>query len=190
MIQAYGGCCLRCGECDPAVLTLDHIYDDGTVERDLHGVSARGGTKFYGRLKKEGWPTDRVQLLCFNCNIKKEAARRRAGVIKRWGEKETIDYSAAHANVPPPAHNTSGIKGVYWNAQKQKWHAKVSFKGQGINAGFYADIRDAARAYANKAKETWGEMAQIATEDEINAAYEKSLVVSEPKIVADALDLF
>lgn len=63
MIAAYGGACVCCGESNPGFLTVDHIAQDGHLERSIGG-----GCHLYGRLKKMGWPRDRYQLLCYNCN--------------------------------------------------------------------------------------------------------------------------
>ncbi len=68
-IAAYGGACACCGEREPKFLTIDHIYNDGATERK--GDRALTGTKFYLWLKQRGWPADRYQLLCFNCNCAK-----------------------------------------------------------------------------------------------------------------------
>lgn len=67
VIKSYGGHCLICGEIDPAVLTIDHIFDDGAEERKIR----YSGASFYRFLKKQGFPKDRYQLLCMNCNFRK-----------------------------------------------------------------------------------------------------------------------
>lgn len=77
MVEAFGGECLECGEDDPIVLVLDHIKDDGHIDRK-NGIE--GGFKLYQQLKKLGWPKDRHQLLCHNCNFKKEYKRRKDAV--------------------------------------------------------------------------------------------------------------
>lgn len=65
MIQAYGGRCCCCGERERAFLQLDHINNDGALERR----TTRGGTPMLAKIKKLGWPKDRDQLLCANCNF-------------------------------------------------------------------------------------------------------------------------
>jgi hypothetical protein len=180
MIEAYGGHCKGCGETDPIVLTLDHVNDDSNVEKELYGENARGGHKHYARLKVEGWPQERFQLLCFNCNARKEHKRRRDGIAERWGEFEGVDPHHRSAKMKIPAHNTSGIKGVFWNSQKRKWAARIMIDYKTVHLGFFSNIADAARAYATKAKEVWGENANVATEEEIAAAVEYH---SKPKLV-------
>jgi len=63
-IAEYGGCCACCGEREPIFLDLDHINNDGKDHRREVGNT----TVLMLRLKAEGWPKDRVQLLCSNCN--------------------------------------------------------------------------------------------------------------------------
>lgn len=67
-IEAYGGFCVCCGEKTPEFLTIDHINNDGNVERKIHGLS---GAALYRFLKDSGFPKDRYQLLCMNCNFAK-----------------------------------------------------------------------------------------------------------------------
>lgn len=54
-------------------------------------------------------------------------------------------------NKQAPATNTSGFKGVHWNAQKQKWQARVTSTIKGIkmttHIGFYSSAQAAANGY-------------------------------------------
>lgn len=68
VIKEYGGKCKCCGKAEPLFLTLDHVFNDGAAERkELFGGS-RGGLLQYRLVKKLGFPQDRYQLLCRNCN--------------------------------------------------------------------------------------------------------------------------
>jgi hypothetical protein len=70
IIEAYGGKCVCCGEDHYEFLTIDHINNDGYLERS--GVAKnRTGTKMYRWLLKNNCPKDNYQLLCFNCNCSK-----------------------------------------------------------------------------------------------------------------------
>jgi hypothetical protein len=64
VLAAYGGACACCGETIPEFLAVDHIHEDGSEHR-----KAIGGTgRLYEWLKKNNFPKDRFQLLCWNCN--------------------------------------------------------------------------------------------------------------------------
>lgn len=68
MFAAYGNSCSCCGESELLFLDLDHINNDGALDRQVNGC----GVKLLGRLKKAGWPKDQYQLLCSNCNQGKQ----------------------------------------------------------------------------------------------------------------------
>lgn len=69
VLAKYGGKCACCGEAEPLFLQLDHILGDGHSERRmvLSGKSNNPYT-FYRYVKRRGFPKDRYQLLCANCN--------------------------------------------------------------------------------------------------------------------------
>lgn len=71
MLIAYGTRCACCGETEPMFLTLDHIFNDGAEERGRLGNRRSVSTKFYRMIRDSGWPKDRYQLLCYNCNCAK-----------------------------------------------------------------------------------------------------------------------
>lgn len=80
MIAAYGGKCSCCNETDPVVLVLDHINDDAPVDRIIN--NHKGGYRMYADLRRRGWPKDNHQLLCHNCNFRKEYYRRNPNALK------------------------------------------------------------------------------------------------------------
>lgn len=65
VLSAYGGRCQCCGETTEEFLTIDHVYNDGAAHRKNIGG---GGSSTYIWLKRNGFPKDRFQLLCMNCN--------------------------------------------------------------------------------------------------------------------------
>lgn len=67
--------CLSCGKKNPSLLTIDHINENGSLERKKLGK--KGGIEFYLWLKKNKFPLG-YQVLCYNCNW-----------IKRYRKKET-----------------------------------------------------------------------------------------------------
>jgi hypothetical protein len=64
LLSALGWKCACCGETMPAFLTLEHKL--GRVEHK--GLTS---LQIYARAAKEGWPTDKYELLCMNCNFAK-----------------------------------------------------------------------------------------------------------------------
>ncbi|MCK5612573.1 hypothetical protein KAR91_62455 [Candidatus Pacearchaeota archaeon] len=75
----YGGECYKCAEKDYNALMFDHKANDGAEDRAING------RLLYYRLAKKSIRND-LQLLCANCNLKKEILRReeeREGSRKR-----------------------------------------------------------------------------------------------------------
>lgn len=68
VIAAYGGKCACCGESTYEFLGIDHIHGGGVKERK---ETKRRGKQFYAWLKRQGFPKDKYQLLCHNCNLAK-----------------------------------------------------------------------------------------------------------------------
>ena len=58
-----------------------------------------------------------------------------------------------------PTTNTSGIKGVYWSNDKQKWHAQIKQGGKQHHIGYYDDIKEAERVVRAKREELHGAFA-------------------------------
>lgn len=66
MLNALGWKCSCCGEDHPLFLTLDHVKNDGARARDQYNEQ-----QIYRLARREGWPKDRYQVLCMNCNFAK-----------------------------------------------------------------------------------------------------------------------
>lgn len=79
VILAFGGRCNCCGERQPMFLELDHIGNDGAAHRRRLG---RGSHGVYKSVKAQGFPRDRFQLLCANCN---QGRQRNGGVCPHHG---------------------------------------------------------------------------------------------------------
>mgnify|MGYP001248554429 CR=1 FL=1 len=65
------------------------------------------------------------------------------------------------ANSSIQKNNTSGYKGVYWNANRKKWQAQISVKNKVVSLGRFENIEEAARAYDKAAKENYGIFAKL-----------------------------
>jgi hypothetical protein len=44
--------------------------------------------------------------------------------------------------------NTSGVCGVFWNKNTQKWHAQIKFRGKPYHLGSWSDFRYAVKMQA------------------------------------------
>lgn len=70
--------CCKCGFDDIRALTIDHIDNNGADERrKLFGHRMYAGTTFYRWLRKNGYPNNGYQVLCFNCNWIKKTEHQR-----------------------------------------------------------------------------------------------------------------
>jgi len=58
-------------------------------------------------------------------------------------------------------NNTSGYKGVYWAKSNKRWRAQIKKDNKLIHIGMFDILEEAARAYDAKAKELFGEYAQL-----------------------------
>lgn len=72
--------CARCGIEDVDVLCIDHINGGGT--KHLKSLHISAGTGFYSWLKKKGFPEE-FQVLCANCNLKKQVELERGTIAPR-----------------------------------------------------------------------------------------------------------
>lgn len=67
VINEYGGKCVNCGINDYRILCIDHVNNDGYMERKNNPNTL----KIYLFLERIGCPKDRYQLLCHHCNFLK-----------------------------------------------------------------------------------------------------------------------
>ncbi len=96
----------------------------------------------------EGWDTDHE-----NGN----------GLDNRRENLRTATRAQNLQNRGKQMNNTSGVKGVYWHKQRQKWHAEIHARGQKHSLGLHATKEQAADAYQKAALSLHMEFAR--TED-------------------------
>lgn len=63
-------------------------------------------------------------------------------------------------NRGPMSNNTSGYKGVNWHKGHRMWRMNIQLQGK-QRTSYHHDIKDAARAYNEAAKELHGEFARL-----------------------------
>lgn len=68
VVNALGGQCTCCGESNFAFLAIDHIQNDGKDHRAKVGTSSG----VYRDVRRQGYPKDKFQILCHNCNVAKQ----------------------------------------------------------------------------------------------------------------------
>lgn len=73
----------------------------------------------------------------------------------------------------------SGIIGVVWNKQSQKWMAQIGINGKQIRLGFYDDIQEATRVRLQAEADYYGE---FATQRHLFEKYNISMVKTEDEL--------
>lgn len=84
--------CCRCGFDNIDALCLDHVNDDGAIERKKMNISCRGimnGSRIYEEIRKRNYPSG-LQVLCANCNLIKEIERKRSIRLQNPNYRERI----------------------------------------------------------------------------------------------------
>lgn len=69
--------------------------------------------------------------------------------------------SQNYGNAKLRSDNSSGIKGVIWNASRGKWNARISRQGRSFHLGSFDTSEEAAVAYEAAANEHFGEFARL-----------------------------
>ena len=76
IINHFGNKCKECGEADIRCLSLDHVNNDGYLDKKSEKGKRQITPTWYAKLYKlirENKPLPReLQLLCFNCHAKKD----------------------------------------------------------------------------------------------------------------------
>jgi transcription elongation factor Elf1 len=62
----YGADCRCCGETEVSFLSIDHVNNDGHLEKWPSGHRI-AGRQLYQRIVRDNYP-DKYQVLCMNCN--------------------------------------------------------------------------------------------------------------------------
>jgi predicted restriction endonuclease len=65
VLEHYGGKCACCGEVQNEFLSIDHVNNDGAIERKEKHLR---GPNLYSYIIKNGFPNS-YRVLCYNCNM-------------------------------------------------------------------------------------------------------------------------
>lgn len=82
----------------------------------------------------------------------------------RWSNLRCASQSQNMANVRLRATNTSGVHGVTWDKDRQKWRAQLRVGGKQVNLGRYDSKDEASEVVKAAAREQWGDFASWAAE--------------------------
>ena len=77
-----------------------------------------------------------------------------------WENLREANGSQNEANKSITNKNKTGVKGVYWNAVLNKYHAQIRINRKTKHLGYYQTIQEAAAAYKAAAILTFGEYAR------------------------------
>jgi hypothetical protein len=152
------------------ILSYDRVNGDlmwrarNSEDFQSHGDAVRWNARFAGKVagsisKTKGYRSIRIGfagymahvvawIIAYGCapsgeidHINGIRSDNRAENLRDVSRSENLRNAAKRAR------NTSGVVGVYWNKQANKWHGQVSAPdGRVISIGYYADIADAAHA--------------------------------------------
>lgn len=95
VFDVYGNFCVCCGETEKAFLTIDHIKGDGAEHRKILG----NRTLLYKSIRDEGFPKNKYQVLCHNCNWSKGAGVDGKCIHQRKVEQMFYDAQQAQQNL-------------------------------------------------------------------------------------------
>jgi hypothetical protein len=79
----------------------------------------------------------------------------------RWENLRPADYQGNAANRGLRADNTSGFKGVVWDARRELWAARIGLNGTQVYLGYYRSKEAAAAAYKAAAEHHFGEFFRV-----------------------------
>lgn len=78
----------------------------------------------------------------------------------RWCNLRKADESENRANSGRYANNTSGFKGVHFNARRGKYLATITYRGKTTALGAFDDPKTAGAAYRDAARRIHGQFAR------------------------------
>ena len=67
----------------------------------------------------------------------------------RWKNLRHVSRQCNMRNTGIPTNNTSGVKGVTWSKQKNRWQAQIKINGKNKYQGRYINFIDAVKARWN-----------------------------------------
>jgi hypothetical protein len=80
----------------------------------------------------------------------------------KWNNLRLGTQSQNMANAGKRSNNKSGHKGVHWHKQNNKWAVQIGMNSKRFHVGVFDDLEEAVSAYAEAARQRYGEFARSA----------------------------
>lgn len=109
MLDHFGRVCSCCGETNPFFLTLDHVKNDGASHRRESDFNEQ---QMYRIARREGYPKDKWQCLCMNCNFAK-------GHFGICPHAQGVDSDAAYEKLQMLARNYEHDYSIVTDKQRE-----------------------------------------------------------------------
>ena len=61
-------------------------------------------------------------------------------------------------------NNTSGVTGVNWDSEKQKWRSRININNKCINLGYFINFDDAVKVRKQAEKQYFGEFRYVGSD--------------------------
>ena len=117
--------------------------------REAGGIQQRSTLKYrLVRIDGKGYLAHRlIWFLTFGTWPKEEIDHWNGnGLDNRLSNLREVTHQENNQNKRMRADNTSGVTGVYWEKQIQKWRAQIGVAGGKIHLGYFNNLQDAAAA--------------------------------------------
>lgn len=88
---------------------------------------------------------------------KKHLSRNEHKVDNRKDNLRITTHQGNAMNKSKSIANTSGITGVYWHSQHQKWQVSIGYKRKQIHIGYFDNFEDAVKARKEAEEKYFGE---------------------------------
>lgn len=123
----------------------------GDIAGCLHHKKHSGKKYLLFRIKGKLYPCHRLAFLYMTGSFPTDQVDHENGngIDNRWCNLREVTSQDNQRNLRKPIHNTSGVVGVVWHKQLNKWHAKIQVMRKNISLGCYIDFNDAVCARKN-----------------------------------------
>ena len=161
------------------------IVDDEDFERinQYKWQAVRHKDTFYAARNKWNSTTKRMKLIYMHRQILHLLIgtecdhKNHNGLNNRKQNLRAATTAQNRYNQLPRKNGTSKLKGVYWDKNGHKWHAKITKDSKSLYLGLFVNESDVADAYDKMAKRLFGEFAYLNFPEKTNYCISDKLSV-------------